>query len=788
MSQESTQYGLKNKLELSAVKELSDNHIQVSLQSSARSVIASDRLYTVIASDEVAKQSTPPVYLNIIFLSPKIIRINYSFNENFDLDYPNPDLSVFDLSQKHYTKFDLSQKSLVIEHSEGKIEILRKPLQVKIFDKSGSLIDSDEPSLGFWNAVIAKTTSLEHSELSTQGDCFAAARNDSHEIRCYKQYQNLENPPMIYGLGDKTGIMNRWGRRFRNAPIDALGYDSEFTDPLYKDIPFFIVKEANNFHGIFFDNFHEKFFDFGRERKPSPYYYFGASGGELNYYFFYGDSCKEVISNYLELTGRPPEWPEYTYGYLASGMSYTENSSSSLRGASHASLAAGSGDEAIQSNKSDILLLETFKRFKDNCIPTTAFHLSSGYIQDKEGKRQQFIWNPEKFPCPKTFAEAARQEGVELCVNLKPVLLCSHPWYEEAKRLNLFINHHCEPEGRGNPLVIDYWGGEGSIMDFRKPQTQSWWKEKIKTSFFENGIFGIWNDNNEYEIFEEHSAMGYEHYMANLMAKLSCEAYKEYCAAQREFRKLPNARLAKSEDTELTNASMSSPRTEHNAAVGALWTLSRSGYSGIQRYAQTWTGDNYSSWNSLKYDIPLMLSMSISGLIHVGDDIGGFWGGKFTENPDPELLLRWIQFGVFTPRFCIHSYKQNPTEPDMYKDSHPEFFGIIQTFMKLRNKLIPEIKAAAKRASEEGIPIMQPTWYEFPDDENTYKQNFEYIFAGKYLIAPIYKPNSETKNREIYLPGKDIEWQDLWTGEIYKSEQRIYITTDYSTIPVFTQL
>jgi alpha-glucosidase len=747
MAQESTQYGLKNKLVLKSFEELHDNHLQLSL---VKSVIASAESRRRSST----KQSTQLAYLNIIFLSPKIIRIHYSFNKNFDLKYPNPDLKyeVFDLSQKHYFKIDLSQKSLDIEHGEGKISIQREPLQLSFYDKQGRLIDSDEPSLGFWSSIMTK------HEASWQS-------SDNQEIRCYKQYKDLEKPPMIFGLGDKTGVMDRWTRRFRNAPIDALGYDSEFTDPLYKDIPFFIVRENGNFHGIFFDNFHEKFFDFGRERKPSPYYYFGAKAGELNYYFFYGNSAKEVIANYLELTGRPPEWPEYTYGCLASGMSYTENQEASLQTITSPSLRAEG--EAIQSQSND-LLLNTFKRYKQNGIPATAFHLSSGYIQDKEGKRQQFIWNPEKFPDPKRFAETARKEGVELCVNLKPVLLCSHPWYEEAKKLNLFINVIASESEAiqetaaealcANPLVIDYWGGQGSIMDFRKPATQNWWKEKIKTSFFDNRIFGIWNDNNEYEIFEEHSAHGYEHYMANLMSKLSLEAFFEYKTQTKKlWTNLP-------------------------------WILSRSGYSGIQQYAQTWTGDNYSSWKSLQYDIPLMLSMSISGLIHVGDDIGGFWGGKFNENPNPELLLRWIQFGVFTPRFCIHSYKQTPTEPDMYKDSHPEFFEITQSFMQLRNKLIPEIQTAAKKASEEGIPIMRPTWYDFPEDKNSYEQNFEYIFADKYLIAPIYKANSESKTREIYLPGKDLEWQDYWTGEIYKSEQIISTNTDYSTIPVFTQL
>ena len=793
MAPESTQYGLKNKLVVSGYKELANNHVQISLRHPE-------------CNEESNAQTQ--IFLNLVFLSSKIIRFHYSSKENFDLKLPNQDLEFqnFDLSQKHYSKITETTDHLSIKYPEGEIKVYKNPLQVQIFNKQGELLDSDEPGIGFWSDALKC-----HSERSAEREVknpvdqinnsklcigsFVNTQDDKHEIRCYKQYSELENPPLIYGLGDKTGVLNRWGRRFRNEPIDALGYDSEFTDPLYKDIPFFISldRKTKLCHGIFFDNFHKKFFDFGRERKPSPYYYFGAQGGELNYYFIHGASVKEIVSNYLELTGRPPEWPDYTYGYLASGMNYTENVI-----ASEASQSSLDHDVTAKAVPRDDILLKTFKRFKDNGIPATAFHMSSGYIQDKNGQRQQFIWNKEKFPDPKAFVEAARKEGVELCVNLKPVLLTTHPWYKEAAELDLFINkcRHSErsaerevknpvdqskecigslANAQDDSLVIDYWGGEGSIMDFRKTQTQKWWKEKIKESFFDNGIFGIWNDNNEYEIFEEHAASGYEHIMSNLMSKLSNEAYKEYKSRH------PEEDVVRRRDPDWIATSSTTPRND------VPWILSRSGYAGIQKHAMTWTGDNYSSWKALQYDIPLMSSMSLSGLIHVGDDIGGFWGGKFDENPDPELLLRWIQFGVFTPRFCIHSYKETPTEPDMYKDSHPEFFKIIQEFMKLRTELLPYIKEAAHKASTQGIPIMRPTFYDFPDDEKTYEQNFEYIFGDKYLIAPIFKANEDSKTREIYLPSSDTTWTDYWTGEKYQGGQKIQIRTQFDRIPIFTK-
>lgn len=696
--QENTQYGLKNHLELGKRRKLSTN----------------------LFEQELIHKSGHKLRVFILALSNSLIRFHYSFAEDFKLNInPYLEFENFNYIDQEFLQ-DIGDKLVTQKLT---IEIKTSPLSITIYDKAGELISSDEPGIGFWSKR------LNHLETKCKG-------NPRHEVRCYKQYQNLANPPYIYGLGDKTGSINRWGRRFRNAPIDALGYDGEFTDPLYKDIPFFIHLEPSSqkAHGIFFDNFNPKFFDFGRERKPSPYYYFGAEAGDLNYYFFYGPDIKSIVSEYLELTGKPVPMPSFTFGYLASGMSYTENTNHHSGG-----------------HSADELLLNTFKRFKDNDISASAFHLSSGYIQDQNGQRQQFIWNQGKFPNPLKFSQEARELGVELCTNVKPVLLTTHPWYQEAADKGLFIERHPE-EGEARrqdplPLIIDYWGGQGSYLDFKNPDTQKWWKDKLKQYILANGIRGIWNDNNEYEIFEPHTRQGEEMEMPIIMARLAYEA-----------------------------------SLEANPDV-APWVLSRSGYTGIQKYAQSWVGDNYSSWKSLQYDNAILASCGLSGLIHMGVDIGGFFG----PNPEPELFLRWIQNGIFTPRFCIHSYKPIPTEPDMFKDSHPEHFKIIQKFIKLRQELIPYIEEQSLKASTQGVPIMRPTVYDFQNDPKTYEQSFEYMFGDKYLVAPIYKPSSESTSRELYLPGRGSTWTHYFTGEQFQGGSMIELKVNLDEIPVFEQ-
>jgi alpha-glucosidase len=676
--EENTQYGLKNYLIAEEIESAESNHFQIKLKNKAKKA-----------------------FLNIVFITKDTIRFHYSFNKKFNLNLPNQDLNFESENQSIYhQEFD---ERFEIQGEKLKVIIYKNPLKTAVFNRKGQLISSDYPGLGFWSGEL--------------NDC-------SQEIRIYKKYESLENPPIIYGLGDKTGSINRWGRRFRNSPIDALGYDSKETDPLYKDIPFFIHfdKESKRAHGIFFDNYYKKTFDFGKERKPGLYYYMSAQGGEANYYVFNGPSIKEVLQNYLKLTGMPALMPDYALGYLASGMSYLENYGAQ--------------------EKQDDRLVNTLARFKDEKLEPSAFHMSSGYILNDQNERHQFIWNKEKFPNAKEFTRKIKELGIKLCANVKPVLLKTHPLYKEANKLNIFIE-----DTRGKTLIVDYWGGEGSYIDFRKASAQTWWLTKLEETIFDQGIDGVWNDNNEYEIFDNHKAQGSEPQMSLLMSKLSYELAKKL-----------------------------KPQEEP-------WILSRSGYSGIQKYVQTWIGDNYSSWESLKYDNAILCSLSLSGLVHCGTDIGGFYGPEV----DPELFLRWIQCGVFSPRFSIHSYKEKATEPDMFKDSHPEFFKIIQNFFQIRKELLPYLKEQNEKAHKDGIPIMRPLVYDFPQDENIHEESFHYMLGDQYLVCPVFETKDNETTKDLYLPKKDSDWIHFFTKKKFKAGESHKIENNLEYIHIFVR-
>ncbi len=787
-----THYGVRNYLKLKSYETIATGLFKLSLGSEKTSI-----------KEKLENSESAPLNLFILFLSPYIVRFHYAFSDSFDLNINRLlDFSNYDVN----AKIEICEQSIdgtaaerassrlrrtndlsvlrvedtvteLIFHTDIlKIIINKDALKIDIYDTDGDLISSDLSQAGFYSDVFL---------------------DGGPQVRSYRAYADSQNPPLIYGLGDKTGEINRWGRRFINKPVDALGYDSSNSDPLYKDIPFFIALDRvlNKAHGIFFDNFSEKFFDFGKERKPSPYYYFGAVAGDLNYYYIHGPELSKVSQRFIELTGRPSLEPEFIFGYMGSGMAYTE-----------------------KNNSAEELLNFTKRHQAENIFPT-AFHLSSGYTLNEKNERLQFTWNPQKFPQPELFIKELRELGVELCANLKPVLLKSHPLYAEAERLDLFINEAGENAENGvvhrslgtackrtssrlrrtndrsvlgvhedheddenaeievceQSLVVDYWGGEGSYLDFTKPKTQAWWKTKIKEQLLEKGLRGIWNDNNEYEIFTAHSQVHKTILMPNLMSKLSYEA-----------------------------------SLENNSELRP-WILSRSGYAGIQKYAETWTGDNCSSFTALKYDTQVISSMGISGMIHCGCDIGGFWGDK----PSPELFLRWIQLGVFSPRFTIHSYKEQPTEVlDLLTDSSPDgisFFSIAKKFMLLRDNLRPYLYQANYLAHTQGIPIQRPLIYDFQEDIKVREISFQYMLGKSLLVIPVaetiyndaenedcaqpqrfYLPTlgnyRETKSSSTIAPLEDSgSWIDFFNFKEYPAGQEYEQELDINTIPVFVK-
>jgi alpha-glucosidase len=517
-------------------------------------------------------------------------------------------------------------------------------------------------------------------------------------------YMRRGREEAYYGFGERAGPLNKKGMRMRMHNMDALGYSAVDGDPLYKHWPIYITFNPRSgvAYGLLYDNLSDTVFDMGKEIDAyhGDYRYYQAADGDIDYYLIYGPSIREVVTRISALIGRIRRPPKWALGYLGSGMGYTDSPDAAVR------------------------LDDFVDECRRNDVPCDMFHLSSGYSMGDDGKRYVFVWNRNRVPDPYSVAGTFHAADMKVAANIKPCLLTTHPEYESAAADGVFL---CDEEG---PHVADFWGGKGSYIDFTSPGGYQWWKDRVRARILEYGIDATWNDNNEYEIWDD---------------EVTCEGFGRPVRIS-QVRPL-HALL-------MTRASYEG-QLEHDPDARPF-VLTRSGCPGIQRYAQTWSGDNSSGWDTLKYNIPMGLGFGMSGQPNTGHDVGGFWG----EVPSAELLVRWVQNGIFHPRFSIHSWRLDgsATEPWM----HPEVMDIVRDAIRLRYRLVPYLYALFVHAERTGEPIIRPLIYEFPEDPNLVDASFDFLLGPGLMVLSVFAEGM--REREVYLPA-GTRWCDVSRGE-----------------------
>ncbi|WP_318614822.1 glycoside hydrolase family 31 protein [Priestia megaterium] len=541
-------------------------------------------------------------------------------------------------------------------------------------------------------------------------------------------YLKRDLDEQYFGLGEKTGSVDKHGKRYRMQAIDAMGYDAEYSDPLYKHIPFYITRHRKTgfSFGVFYDNLSSSIFELGTEldNYHELYRYYQAKQGDLDYYIIGGPKVKDVTRKFSWLTGQTIFPPKWSLGYSGSTMSYTD-----------------APDAQMQLN-------EFLKLCEKHDILCDSFQLSSGYTSI-EDKRYVFNWNQSKIPSPKKMVNDFHDKGLRLCANIKPCLLKDHPLFNELKEKKMFItnSHNEEPE------MAQFWDEVGAYLDFTNKETYDWWKEQVKEKLLDYGIDSTWNDNNEFEIWSRDA---------------TCHGFGN----KREFE------LIRALHPLLMMKASYEAQLEHNPGLRP-YLISRSGSVGMHRYVQTWTGDNRTSWKTLKFNIKMGIGLSLSGIYNFGHDVGGFSGPA----PEPELFVRWIQNGIVHPRFTIHSWNDDETvnEPWMY----PEVLDSIRELIKFRTKIIPYIYSELRETSNSYHPIIRPTFYDFEHDETTFEENDDFMLGESLLVASVVEKGK--KEREVYLPNNPGGWYDFHVGTWYEGGKKVEIPAPLNYTPLLAK-
>ncbi|XP_016406741.1 neutral alpha-glucosidase C-like isoform X2 [Sinocyclocheilus rhinocerous] len=525
---------------------------------------------------------------------------------------------------------------------------------------------------------------------------------------------------------------------YRLYNLDVFGYDINSRLGLYGSVPFLLAHKLERTAGVFWLNASETLVDVkynpepnegedeppGKKSKISPQtdVRWMSESGTIDCFILLGPTAAQVFSQYAQLTGYQALPPLFSLGYHQCRWNYE--------------------DEA------DVKAVDA--GFDLHGIPYDVIWLD---IEHTNGKRY-FTWDSELFPNPGELQHHLQKKNRKLVVISDPHIKTDPDWplYCEAKEGGHFVKNR-----EGAVYEGTCWPGESCYLDFSSSKTRSWYARQFSLSKYEGSTESlfVWNDMNEPSVFN-----GPEQTMPK-------DAVHHGGWEHRELHNLYGFYQHMATFEGLLTRSGGTERP---------FILSRSFFAGSQRLGAIWTGDNVATWEYLKISIPMLLSLSLTGIQFCGADVGGF-----VQDPDPELLVRWYQAGALQPFFRGHSAKMTKRrEPWLFGD---DVTSAIRSAVMDRYHLLPYWYTLFHQAHTSALPPIRPLWVEFPNDTSMFAVENQYMIGGALLVCPVTDP--EVTEVKVLLPGSDVLWYDTNTAAVHKGARTLDLPVTLNTVPVF---
>ncbi len=450
----------------------------------------------------------------------------------------------------------------------------------------------------------------------------------------------------------------------------------------------------------------------------NPIEYITEGTEPVSYYFINGaGSIADVTTQYTKLTGRQELPPFWALGYITSKYGY--KTESETRG-----------------------VIDTLKR---NDYPVDGVVLDL-YWYGKEEDMGRLAWDPTQWPTHKKMLSDLKKNGVNTIIISQPYVLKNGRAIDNYNTLS--------PKGMfcrdsvGNTHDVTIWVGTGGMFDVSNPDTRLWLRNRYK-QLTEEGVGGWWGDLGEPEVHPEtifhyngKTARQYHNQYGNDWSKIIYDLYKE---------DYPETRLM---------------------------TLMRGGTAGLQRFSvYPWSTDVSRSWGGLQPQVTIMLNSGLSGLGYMSHDVGGF--AIDPENPvDPELYVRWLQLGVFSP--ILRTHAQQVAEPYRY----PEQQHIILPLIKERYRWLPYNYTLAYENASQGLPLVRPMNY-YSYDKTKYDNIDNQYFWGKdVLVAPVLEKGATSRNI-LFPDGKWVDYNN--PSSVFNGGDNIEYNAPLEVLPLFVR-
>ncbi|XP_076065923.1 glucosidase 2 subunit alpha isoform X2 [Oratosquilla oratoria] len=724
-------------------------------------------LNSVQVSDSRVYSEVINIHNNVMFtlemipMKDSIIRFKINEKNPIRTRYEDPYALLDNLEGEKFQVVDQSKDGFTIKTGTCKVVVISHPLRLDFYQGEDLVVSANARGLLKFEHYRQKPQEHEQNE-DPQGEKPAGEHEEEEDQNglweeTFKGHTDSKpngpasvgmdfsfaNSKHVYGIPEHADAfsLKETGSTdpYRLYNLDVFEYELDNPMALYGSIPVMVSHTAKHTAGIFWHNTAETwidikkspdsnvvtsitgFFSGGEKEAPEVQTHWISESGVIDAFVMLGPHPMDVFRQYGSLTGNTNLPPMFALAYHQSRWNYND-------------------EEDVRK------VHENFDKYD---IPMDVLWLD---IEHTDGKRY-FTWDKHKFPNPIEMTANLTARGRKLVTIVDPHIKrdTNYFFYKELRDKDLYVKTK-----EGNEYDGWCWPGSSSYPDWTNPEAIEHYINTYSLDRYEGSTLDTftWNDMNEPSVFNG--------------PEITMQKDLLHPWAGVEHREIHNIYGF------LFHAATYEGQRRRSAGKLRPFLLTRAAYAGSQRTTAKWTGDNTAEWGHLRISVPMLLSHSVTGLTHIGADIGGFFG-----NPDVHLLTRWYQAGAFQPFMRAHAHQETKRrEPWLYNESN---LKIIRDAIRTRYRYLPLWYTLFYENEMTGAPPMRPIWANFVEDVESFGIDNEFMVGSALLVHPVVDHSVMTAT--VYFPPG--VWYDVLDYTIYNGPASASVQAYMDKIPVY---